>query len=119
MGPTARRLNGAGARLSGGLGTAERASYSVGCRSASAPGLDIAAIRGPVCEPVSYRSKALAAEGTGPMNSDVWANRTVCRRIRVLTSEGLSVASLLATSVVCAAAQSFDPDCESCRNRYA
>ena len=38
------------------------------------------------------------------MSSDVWANRTVCRRIRVLTSVGLSVAFLLAASAVCAAA---------------
>ena len=53
------------------------------------------------------------------MSSDVWANRTVCRRMRVLTSVGLSVASLLAASVVCAAAQSLDRDCESCRNRCA
>ena len=53
------------------------------------------------------------------MSSDVWGNRTVCRRIRVLTSVGLSVAFLLAASAVCAAAQSFDRDCESCRNRYA
>ena len=51
------------------------------------------------------------------MSCDVWANRTVCRRIRVLTSVGLSVASLLATSVVCAAAQSFDPGDESCTGK--
>ena len=38
------------------------------------------------------------------MGSKVWANRTVCRRIRVLTSVGFSVASLVAVSVVCAAA---------------
>ena len=51
------------------------------------------------------------------MNSDVWADRTVCRRIRVLTSGGFSVASLVATSVVCAAAQSFDPGDESCTSK--
>ena len=50
------------------------------------------------------------------MSSDVWAdrNRAVCRRIRLLTSVGLSLTSLLAASVVCAASQSFDPGEESC-----
>ena len=51
------------------------------------------------------------------MSSDVWASRTVCRRIRVLTSVGLPVVSLLGTSVVCAAAQSFDPGDESCTGK--
>ena len=51
------------------------------------------------------------------MNSDVWADRMACPRIWVLTSVGLSVAPLVATSVVGAAAQSFDPGDESCTDK--
>ena len=51
------------------------------------------------------------------MNSDSWANRTVCWRIRVLTFVGPSVAALLAASVLGAAAQTFDPGDESCTGK--
>ena len=51
------------------------------------------------------------------MSSDVWADRAVCRRIRVLTFMGLSVATLLATSSVGVAAQAFDPGDESCAGK--
>ena len=51
------------------------------------------------------------------MSSKVWASRTVCRRIQVLTSGVLSVAPLLTVSALCAAAQSFDPGDESCAGK--